>query len=851
MAADVAKHLERAKKYLEKNKLQDAIEEYRAVLEAVPTSLEAMQALGDLHMRRNEPEKAAHYYGLLFDRLVESRDATKAAALYARFLKSYPQPPDRLARYAVLLQRQNKNEEAIEHYNAAAELHRAQGNELEALACWEKIAQLDPDNPARHLKLGEVGERLGKSGIAARGYLRAGQMAAAGGELDRALEFFERAHQLVPGDRSAALLYAEALLRKGDPGRAAQLLEPFPATEADSPFLEIFGEALLRNSQLGRARDVFEQFYREKPDNFEKLFEVASHFVKASQEKEGVELLSNLKERMFATKRGNEFIAQVDQVAAANPKSVLLAEFCGRLYEELNRESKYFGVLVRLFDLYLEAGNVSGAREALDRLVDIDPYDFSNQERMERLKGKVEPDYLRALGMRLRQAATVGGQPPSMTQLAPEAAPEPTGEAPRAGQLLDDMIVQAELFLQYSLQAKATEWLKKIAEMHPGEEEQNERLRNLYAQANWWPGGAKPKAAPAPAPAPARTSLTATAFGFQTAEGAETLRNLAKTSEIARNVYRQSTPKAVLSTAVNEIGKYLRVTRCLAVVGPQGQPPQMAAEYCAPGIEPAGSSQIVKLLAQLGQTAPDQLGGLRLEAAAAGVLREMGLEAALGVQFTDKETQAPAGMLVVGQATARRWSPSESYFLQAVGDQVLICVHHTKLRSLVRTLAVADEKTGLLGRSSYLDCLLSESSRARTQGTPLSLVIVQVDRGPELIREQGEALFERYIEQLARTLQSTVRQSDLAIKYTAWALAFILPDTPSANAQKLAEKLRKSSASVRPPWDQAQISLSAAVVAAVSRPDYESEDIVTDLINRAEFALEEVRNQGGDRIVSL
>jgi diguanylate cyclase (GGDEF)-like protein len=229
----------------------------------------------------------------------------------------------------------------------------------------------------------------------------------------------------------------------------------------------------------------------------------------------------------------------------------------------------------------------------------------------------------------------------------------------------------------------------------------------------------------------------------------------------------------------------------------------------------------------------------------------MGLETALGVQLTDKETQAPAGMLVVGQAAPRRWSQNEIYFLQAVGDQVLICVHHTKLRSLVRTLAVADEKTGLLGRSSYLDCLLSESSRARTQGTPLSLVIVQVDRGPELLREHGEALLERYLEQLARTLQSSVRQSDLSIKYTAWALAFILPDTPLANAQKLAEKLRKASAGVRPPWDQAQITVSAAVVAAVSRPDYESEDIVTDLINRAEFALEEIRKEGGDRIVLL
>jgi len=36
-----------------------------------------------------------------------------------------------------------------------------------------------------------------------------------------------------------------------------------------------------------------------------------------------------------------------------------------------------------------------------------------------------------------------------------------------------------------------------------------------------------------------------------------------------------------------------------------------------------------------------------------------------------------------------------------------------------------------------------------------------------------------------------------------------------------------------------------------SKPDYDSEDIVTDLINRAEFSIEEARKKGGDSIVAL
>jgi Ser-tRNA(Ala) deacylase AlaX len=56
---------------------------------------------------------------------------------------------------------------------------------------------------------------------------------------------------------------------------------------------------------------------------------------------------------------------------------------------------------------------------------------------------------------------------------------------------------------------------------------------------------------------------------------------------------------------------------------------------------------------------------------------------------------------------------------------------------------------------------------------------------------------------------------------------------------------------MRPPWDATQITLSAGIVEAVAKPDFDNEDIVTDVINRAEFSIEETRKQGGDIVVAL
>lgn len=94
--ADVNKHLERAKKFLEKNRVEDAIEAYLSVLEEAPSHMEATQALGDLYARREQPDRAAVYYGMFFDLLVDPKDETKALAIYNRFLKhssAQQQPP--------------------------------------------------------------------------------------------------------------------------------------------------------------------------------------------------------------------------------------------------------------------------------------------------------------------------------------------------------------------------------------------------------------------------------------------------------------------------------------------------------------------------------------------------------------------------------------------------------------------------------------------------------------------------------------------------------------------------------------------------------------------------------------
>src|SRR5262249_11024707 len=154
-----------------------------------------------------------------------------------------------------------------------------------------RVAQLSPENLQRQLQFGESAEEIGKSALAARAFLRAGQLATQSGAQGEALEFLGRAYKLAPQERSVALLYAEATLRSGDARGAAALLERFAGTEKDAAFLDTFADALMSSGQLDRARQVLEGLLKEKNEGISRLFELCDLYIVLGQDPKAVEVL--------------------------------------------------------------------------------------------------------------------------------------------------------------------------------------------------------------------------------------------------------------------------------------------------------------------------------------------------------------------------------------------------------------------------------------------------------------------------------------------------------------------------------------------------------------------------------
>ena len=578
---DISKRLEKAEKYLQKNRVDAAIEQYLAAWKEDPHNDAVIEIVADLYVRQNQVKRALECCGYLFDKHTERNDGSKAILVFRKMAKLGEQDPDRMLTVA-RFQEQQRPEEAQESYRVAAQTFLERGEEGKALEALRGLAALDDLNPDVHLQMGEVAESLGTKELAAGSLVRAAELrraSRADGD-DQALALLERAQALAPSDGHVATALATALFESGSPGRAAQLLEPL-ATQGLPEVNQLLAQAHLATGNLARAEELLWRIAPGFPDAYQHLQRVTEGYLRRRNTEEAANLLRRLKKSMFAAHKDRDFISFLEGLQQKGLTGVEVLEFLAELYNELNYDSLFSSTQGQLFDLHTDAEEYAEAANALDRLVDVDPYDARNSERLQRLSGKLDPQRYHAIASRFQQAAETTAPVAAAEAPSQEAGQSTEGEA--ESDVLEDLILQAEIFQQYGLKHRAVERLQRIARLFPGEKHRNEKLRSLYASAQF-----SPKPAPT-APAAVRAEPTAA----PAAE--ETLADITRVAEITRNIYREGTVKAVMSTAANEIGKTWRVSRCVAGLCTPGKPPSAVLEYCASGVPQSEVISIVKL----------------------------------------------------------------------------------------------------------------------------------------------------------------------------------------------------------------------------------------------------------------
>ena len=125
-----------------------------------------------------------------------------------------------------------------------------------------------------------------------------------------------------------------------------------------------------------------------------------------------------------------------------------------------------------------------------------------------------------------------------------------------------------------------------------------------------------------------------------------------------------------------------------------------------------------------------------------------------------------------------------------ITSSYLLCVQEDVRRRLT-DLAVTDALTGVLNRHGLMPQLEQKLSAAQRSGRPVSVVLCDLDHFKQVNDTHGHAVGDEVLQRFANKAKMHTRSSDHFGRWGGEEFLFVLPDTALADAQAIADRLRK------------------------------------------------------------
>jgi len=192
------------------------------------------------------------------------------------------------------------------------------------------------------------------------------------------------------------------------------------------------------------------------------------------------------------------------------------------------------------------------------------------------------------------------------------------------------------------------------------------------------------------------------------------------------------------------------------------------------------------------------------------------------------------------------FDPDQLPLLSALSTHLCIAVENALLLREIKRQATYDDLTGLVGRRHFLSELKRESERARREGMPLSLLMIDADNFKHLNDSYGHPAGDAVLMAMARELLKGTRAVDLVGRLGGEEVAVLLPGASNAVAVSVAERLRQGIQDLTVPWNDQVLRITISVGVTTLQLEMTPEQF----LEQADQALYSAKEQGRDRVVS-
>lgn len=215
--------------------------------------------------------------------------------------------------------------------------------------------------------------------------------------------------------------------------------------------------------------------------------------------------------------------------------------------------------------------------------------------------------------------------------------------------------------------------------------------------------------------------------------------------------------------------------------------------------------------------------------------------------------RAGRAMVSPGTIVAEVTADSALNVSAAFSYLVIALVFQLTLVALVVTRGVVelrrasryDALTGLLNRRAAQEALEDELQRSRRLGEPFSVLMIDADHFKSINDLHGHAVGDRALQHLGTLLSAQMRDIDRVGRWGGEEFIVLLPGTPLAQAQEVAERLRERTQSLPPRWQERAVPLTVSLgVSQWAGPS----DELSALMARADAAMYRAKANGRNRV---
>ncbi|HEX5325023.1 MAG TPA: sensor domain-containing diguanylate cyclase [Capsulimonadaceae bacterium] len=170
---------------------------------------------------------------------------------------------------------------------------------------------------------------------------------------------------------------------------------------------------------------------------------------------------------------------------------------------------------------------------------------------------------------------------------------------------------------------------------------------------------------------------------------------------------------------------------------------------------------------------------------------QMTSEAGQAVLATLRGTDRVLGLLYMGRADSRRhFTAEEQALLGRFAIHIGLPLQQACYRDNLEWMAFNDPMTGLANFRYFQRRLADELIRVKRYSRPISVLMLDIDHFKSFNDTRGHCAGDILLGEIGRLLKETVRQGDLAARYGGEEFVIICPETASADAASVAERIR-------------------------------------------------------------